>query len=204
MAYNTENLTKLGALKELAQRVGKEFATKEDVSALSGKVDDLITTGGEPNVITAVKVNGSVQEVADKAVDITVPTKVSELSNDGNFQSDTQVATAIQTAIAASGHAQFQKVDTIPTAEEAVENVMYLVRNNSTQHFDIYAKVGESVELLDDTTVDLSGYVEKEEGKGLSANDFTDTEKEKLGSIEIATAEEVSEMLDEVFGSSEV
>lgn len=204
MAYNTENLTKLGALKELAQRVGKEFATKEDVSALSGKVDDLITTGGEPNVITAVKVNGSVQEVADKAVDIMVPTKVSELSNDGNFQSDTQVATAIQTAIAASGHAQFQKVDTIPTAEEAVENVMYLVRNNSTQHFDIYAKVGESVELLDDTTVDLSGYVEKEEGKGLSANDFTDTEKEKLGSIEIATAEEVSEMLDEVFGSSEV
>lgn len=204
MAYNTENLTKLGALKELAQRVGKEFATKEDVSVLSGKVDNLITTGGEPNVITTVKVNGSVQEVTDKAVDIMIPTKVSELSNDGNFQSDTQVAASIQTAIAASGHAQFQKVDTIPTAEEAVENVMYLVRNDATNHFDIYAKVGESVELLDDTTVDLSGYVAKEEGKGLSTNDFTDAEKEKLGSIEIATEEEVSEMLNEVFGSSEV
>lgn len=48
--------------------------------------------------------------------------------------------------------------------------------------------------------VDLSGYQQKEDGKGLSSNDFTTEEKEKLESIEIASDEEVTEMLAEVFG----
>ena len=36
--------------------------------------------------------------------------------------------------------------------------ILYLYMNSKTQHYDIYAKVGESVVLLDDTTVDLSEY----------------------------------------------
>lgn len=35
---------------------------------------------------------------------------------------------------------------------------MYLVMNETTGHYDIYAKVGDAVVLLDDTTVDLSAY----------------------------------------------
>ena len=196
MAYDTEKLTKLEALKALAQRVKNDYATKESVETLSGRVDGLVTAGGEPNVITAIKVNGAAQTITNKAVDITVPTKVSQLTNDSKYQSDTQVATAIQTAIAASGHASFQKVDTIPTADEAKENILYLVMNNKTNHYDIYAKVGATVELLDDTTVDLSGYsttaqintlltqkVDKETGKGLSTNDYTTSEKSKLAGL---------------------
>lgn len=108
----------------------------------------------------------------------------------------TEIASAIATAVSESGHAQFVKVDAIPSAEEAEANKLYLVYNEATQHYDIYAKVGDSVEQLDDTTVDLSNYYQKsevdtkleskvsvEEGKGLSANDFTDALLEKLNGI---------------------
>lgn len=74
------------------------------------------------------------------------------------YQNAEQVQTAIQAAIAASGHAHFEEVDSVPSADDAAENVMYLVMNDETGHYDIYAKVGESVVLLDDTTVDLSAY----------------------------------------------
>lgn len=149
-----------------------------------------------------------------------LPTKVSDLTNDSNFQTDTQVASSIQTAIAASGHAHFEKVSAVPEVDAAQENTLYLVRNAETGHYDIYAKIaGETegiftMELLDDTTVDLSSYatseavtaalagkVNAEDGKGLSSNDFTDEEKAKLAELEFATDEEINAMLAEVFGA---
>lgn len=183
MAYNKEKLTKLEALQELAQQSEQKYATKESVSTLSGRVDTLESAGGQPNVIETVKVNGVAQEVSEKAVDITVPTKVSELNNDSAFQTNTEVAQAIQTAIAKTGHASFKKVDAVPEAESAEDNVMYLVMNSKTKHYDIYAKVENEVVLLDDTTVDLTNYVEKEEDKGLSTNDYTTEDKEKLAGL---------------------
>ena len=73
MAYNVENYPKLRDLKALAQRVEQDFATKQELNTLSGRVDQLVTAGGEPNVITAVKVNGTALPITDKAVDIGVP-----------------------------------------------------------------------------------------------------------------------------------
>ncbi len=196
MAYSTEKLTKLEALKSLAERVKSEYATKESVETLSGRVDEIISTGGEPNVITSIKVNGTAQSITDKTVDLTVPTKVSELTNDSKFQNATEVTAAIQTAIAATGHASFVVADAVPSASEAQDNVLYLVMNSKTGHYDIYAKVGSEVVLLDDTTVDLSAYattesvntalsekVDKETGKGLSSNDYTSDEKTKLAGL---------------------
>ena len=183
MAYNKEKLTKLEALQELAKQAEQKYATKESVTELSDRVQGLETTGGQPNVIETVKVNGVAQEVSEKAVNIAVPTKVSELANDSLFQTNSEVAQAIQTAIAKTGHASFKKVDAVPDAETAKDNVMYLVMNSKTKHYDIYAKVENEVVLLDDTTVDLTNYVEKEEGKGLSTNDYTTEEKEKLAGI---------------------
>ena len=69
-------------------------------------------------------------------------------------------------AVAEAEHAKFQKVDALPEVAEVQENIMYLLYNNKTEHYDIYVKIGEKLELLDDTSVDLSGYIEKEEGKG--------------------------------------
>ena len=183
MAYNKEKLTNLEALQELSKRIEQDYATKESVNSLSKRVDDLVTAGGEPNVIETVKVNGVAQEVSEKAVDIKVPTKVSELTNDSACQTNTGVAQAIQTAISKTGHAVFKKVDAVPEAAAAEDNVLYLVMNSKTKHYDIYAKVENEVVLLDDTTVDLTNYVEKEDGKGLSTNDYTTEDKEKLAGL---------------------
>lgn len=48
-------------------------------------IEYVTTNGGK---INTVKVNGTALPVTDKAVDITVPTKLSQLTNDGNFVVD--------------------------------------------------------------------------------------------------------------------
>lgn len=58
---------------------------------------------GYENVIDTVKVNGTaLTPDENKAVDVTVPTVVSDLTNDVNYQTDTDVAAAINTAISAA------------------------------------------------------------------------------------------------------
>lgn len=52
-------------------------------------------------------------------------------------------------------------------------------------------------------TTELEKKVDKQDGYGLSKNDFTDALKTKLDGIETATDEEVEAMLDEVWGSSD-
>ena len=182
----TYDLTHIPSLKHLQDLATRE---KDKRTALEKRVKTLETTGGQSNKIESIKVNGTAQNIAaDKSVNITVPTKTSQLTNDSAFQTSAQVASAVQAAIAKTGHASFQKVDAVPAADSAKENVLYLVMNTTTKHYDIYAKIkgdGDSytMERLDDTTVDLSGYVQKVSGKGLSTNDYTTAEKTKLAGI---------------------
>lgn len=70
----------------------------------------------------------------------------------------TRVKTEYLGAISKAGHARFTKAESVPTAETAEENVLYLVMNSETNHYDVYALVEGSVELIDDTTVNLDGY----------------------------------------------
>ena len=178
MAYNANALVRLSALKNLAAK------TKATTDALDTRVTTLERVGAQDNKIESIKVNGAAQAIgADKSVNISVPTKTSQLNNDSTFQTSAQVVAAINTAISKSGHASFQKVDAVPKVDAAQENILYLVMNAKTGHYDIYAKVGDKMELLDDTTVNLSGYVQKETGKGLSTNDYTTAEKTKLAGI---------------------
>lgn len=181
--YDINHITKLGHLQKLAQKENQK------ANALATRLDALERVGAQANKIESIKVNGTAQTIAsDKSVNITVPTKTSQLANDSTFQTSAQVVATINTAISKSGHASFQKVDAVPKVDAAQENILYLVMNTTTKHYDIYAKIkgdGDSytMELLDDTTVDLSGKVDKVAGKGLSTNDFTTAEKIKLAGI---------------------
>ena len=183
MAYDEEKLARLKHLKQLAQKA------KAESDAVATRVKALEDVGAQANKIESIKVNGTAQTIdPDKSVNITVPTKTSQLHNDSTFQTSAQVVAAINTAISKSGHASFQKVDAVPKADAAQENILYLVMNTTTKHYDIYAKIKGSsdsytMELLDDTTVDLSGKVDKVAGKGLSTNDYTTAEKTKLAGI---------------------
>lgn len=68
-----------------------ELLTK--INNTASKVEEIATVGGEPNVIEVIKRNGTILDINDKAVDITVPTKVSELTNDSKFTTLTEVGT---------------------------------------------------------------------------------------------------------------
>ena len=196
MAYNEEKLTKLKSLKQLAQKINEDFVTKKDVEALSERVDDIVSIGGEPNVITAIKVNGEAQAVAGKAVDIAVPT-----SKD--------ISEAAMAAVTAAGHLKRKKVDNaeaIDLSSADADQYIYLVPKGmeaDADKFDEYMVLDGVLEKVGDWAVELSGYVQKEDGKGLSTNDYTDADRVKLSGLEEATDAEVAEMLTEVFGVNE-
>lgn len=59
--------TRLGAVETKAN------SNETAIGNLSGRLDGIVAQGGEPNVINNIKVNGVVQTITDKAVDIAVP-----------------------------------------------------------------------------------------------------------------------------------
>ena len=72
MAYDNTHLVKLAALKALAEKVKSDYALKSELTALSGRVDDLVTAGGEPNVLTGIKVNGTLLDLTEKIANILI------------------------------------------------------------------------------------------------------------------------------------
>jgi hypothetical protein len=188
MAYNENGLTKLAALQDLAEQIAADYATKAALKQVSDRVEEIATVGGEPNVITAVKNNGEALPVADKAVDI---------------------GASISAAVAAADHLQRKKVasvDDIDPAAQGADRFIYMVPKAGGKNgdkFDEYMIIDGAVEPVGDWAVDLSGYQPKEEGKGLSSNDYTSEEKAKLAGLTVATDAEVAEMLAEVFGQKQ-
>ena len=86
MADNFLNQT---GLAYYHNRIKSLFAKQAYLDTLEDRVDDIVAEGGEPNVIETVKVNGSaLTPDAQKAVDVTVPTATSDLTNDGDGQSN--------------------------------------------------------------------------------------------------------------------
>ena len=68
-----EKLVRLDQLSAFKDKADLLYATEADLDTLSARVDDIVSTGGEPNVIETVKVNGSaLTPDANKAVDVTV------------------------------------------------------------------------------------------------------------------------------------
>ena len=181
--------TTIEQFKKLAQRSKTEIDKVDArVTTLSGRVDDLVTAGGEPNVITAIQNNGTDLTVTGKKVDI---------------------GPTIAAAVAAADHLTRKKVasvDAIDPAAEGADKFIYMVPKTGSDEDDQndeYMVLDGAVEHVGNTKVDLSGKVDKVDGKGLSANDFTDEAKAKLDGIEMATDAEVDAMLTEVFGATE-
>lgn len=95
-AYDHATYATKTELEGLGTAVAGTYATKEALKAtddkavsnataienLTGRIDDIVAEGGEPNQINNIKVNGVVQPIAeDKSVDISVPTTIAGLSD---------------------------------------------------------------------------------------------------------------------------
>lgn len=78
-----EEFLDLTGLSYFKGRLDTAYPAKTDFDALEDKVDEIISEGGEPNVIEVVKVNGTALPVANKAVDVTVPEDLEDLTNEG-------------------------------------------------------------------------------------------------------------------------
>lgn len=185
MAYNEEKLTRLKHLKQLAQKA------KAESDAVATRVKALEDVGAQANVIESIKVNGTAQTIdADKSVNITMPTKVGDLTNDKKYQTDTEVSAAISKAVAAADHLKRKIVEStsaIDLKAADASQYIYMVPKGTAgdaDKYDEYMVIDGVLEKMGDWGVDLSNYVQKETGKGLSTNDYTDAEKAKLGGIE--------------------
>lgn len=177
-------LNKTG-LQYFYNRIKTIFANKTEFNTLKGTVDDLVTEGGEPNVIETVKVNGTALTPVAKAVDITVPTNTNQLTNGAGYQTATDVDGLIDTALAngtdpytTTSDAQgliddaladitgidFQVVTTLPAS--GVKGTIYLVGTASPYDEYIWLEpTGGTAhwEEIGSTDIDLSGYWSKTE-----------------------------------------
>lgn len=187
-----------------ASGTGLEWYTP-DTSTVSGLAD---TVAGHTQDIANLQ-----EQKADKATTL-------EGYGITDAMTATAIAEAIQTAIAQTGHACFSKVEIVPDASTAKDNVLYLVMNAETGFYDIYAKVDDEVVRLDDVSVNLDAYSTTEQmnaaiaaaiankvdavaGKGLSTEDFTTELKDKLVALPAEAEENYIKSVSEEFSVSQ-
>lgn len=123
--------------------------------------------------IATVKVNGSALTITNNTVDVTVPTKTSDLTNDSQFVTSTDLTTAINNAT----HLKKEIVTTLPAVTNAKENVIYMVlAENATSTDNIYNEymlINGAFEKIGDTNLDLSGYVKASQMQTLTNTEIT-------------------------------
>lgn len=83
--YHSKVKTALG--NKVDKESGKGLSTNDFTDALESKLNG-IEAGAEVNVIEGVNVNGSAVTPTNKIVNLTIPTKLTDLTNDGNFVTD--------------------------------------------------------------------------------------------------------------------
>ena len=129
---------------------GKKLATEEYVNQNGGKID-------------TISVNGSAQEIVDKNVNITIPTKTSDLTNDSNFlnsipdeyiteeelnlknyQNDTEVQTKINTEINKLNKEDSAVVGQYVSSVSEENGIITVSRENLPQQIDYTVTITES------------------------------------------------------------
>ena len=167
---------------------GKGLSTNDYTNAEKSKLSD-IASGAQVNVIESVKVNGTALTPSNKSVDVTVPTKVSQLTNDSEFQTSTQVnsivtgkgyqtqsqvQSLINSAVGNITSIRYEKVTSLPATGS--NGVIYLVaHSHGTQDiYDEYIWISETktYEKIGNTDIDLSAYVKKSELTAITTNDL--------------------------------
>lgn len=167
---------------------GKGLSTNDYTTAEKTKLSG-IASGAQANVIESVKVNGTALTPSSKAVDVTVPTKTSQLTNDSGFQNATQVnsivtgkgyqtqsqvQSLINSAVGNVTSIRYEKVTSLPATGS--NGVIYLVaHSHGTQDiYDEYIWIADTktFEKIGNTDIDLSAYVKSSELTAITTNDL--------------------------------
>lgn len=163
-----------------------KYVTDEELNAkgyltthqdISGKVDKVkgksLIADTEIERLKSVKNYDDTEiktELAKKANSTDIPTKVSGLQNDSNYQTDTDVTTALTPyatktyvgeQISNADHLKREIVTEIPKPETADKNTIYMLKIESVTGNDKYREyllIDGTVQCVGDTSVDLTDY----------------------------------------------
>ena len=152
---------------------GKGLSTNDYTNAEKQKLSG-IASGAQVNVIESVTVNGTKIKPNSKVVDISVPTKVSQLTNDNGFQTQSQVQSLINSAVGNIASIKYEQVTSLPATGS--NGVIYLVaHSHGTQDiYDEYIWLSKTstYEKIGNTDIDLSAYVKSSELTAITVNDL--------------------------------
>ena len=122
-----------------------------------------VAAGAQVNKIESIKVNGVVQDIKTKEVDITVPTDNASLANGAGYQKAAEVQAAINEALSGITGIDFQIVSALPAT--GVKGTIYLMAHShgTGDSYDeyIWLPTSSKFEKIGNTDIDLSGYLKK-------------------------------------------
>ena len=169
---------KRNATKYVAQEAGKGLSTNDYTTEAKTKLDG-VAEGAQVNVIESVTVKGETIT--------TITSKNVELDLDA-YAKKSDMTAVLKYKGSKDSYAE------LPAEDNALGDVWNIAKADKTHNVkagDNVAWNGENWDVLAGTE-DLSGYVEKVDGKALSSNDYTDEEKAQLAALEANKDEQVT------------
>lgn len=150
----------------------------------------------EPNTITVDGLSNSINNLSNQVNRNTqsisdITEQLDNKANSSNVYTKTETNNLIDEKVASASHLKRKVFDTILEATafaeshaDTADQYVYMVSNpnsgNENDRYDEYLYVNDSLEKVGSWAVDLSQYVQKEEGKSL----VSDTEIAKLATVE--------------------
>ena len=193
MVYDTEinpkheeSLNEYGAITQILADVTILKGDCEDIKQDCEDIEASLPTVNDATL--TIQVNGSdlqtftANDNTDKTANIIVPTKTSDITNDSDYVSD---ASYVHTDSNFTS-AEKTKLSGIESgAEVNVQSDWTQADNTKDDYIKNKPNIPDVSDYYDKTEMDafLALKEDKEEGKGLSANDFTDSYKSKLDGI---------------------
>ena len=162
------NVPLVGNLNTVDLKLTDATLTEEGVPAEAKTVGTKLEE--QSTSLTVIK-----EELTKKANISDIPTKVSELQNDSNYQTDTDVTNTLTTyatktyvgeQISSVDHLKREIVTEIPSPETADKNTIYMLKIESAMGDDKYREyllIDGTVQCIGDTSVDLTDYAKKTE-----------------------------------------
>lgn len=158
-----EDLTNdIDATAAIAEHYRGYFATYAELAAITGVNGDFAIVGGSENIFYVWDNAGTGWVSTFTETDLSNYYTKSEVNDEidtalSDYYTKAETDDKINTAIADGNYASYVIADSIPTVDEAEENVLYLVRNSETEYFDIYAKIPPQVPKATDNFADVYG-----------------------------------------------
>ena len=150
------------AATKVDKESGKVLSSNDYTDDEKSKLGN-VAAGAQVNKIESIKVNGVVQDIKTKEVDITVPTDNASLANGAGYQKAAEVQAAINEALSGITGIDFQIVSALPATGK--KGTIYLMAHShgTGDSYDeyIWLPTASKFEKIGNTDIDLSGYLKK-------------------------------------------